>query len=72
MIWRGSSPIVVGEVDDDGKVIEKLVINPGERIPEKWLRKMKAQGGADMIGQEDPLDMEGVQRAYKNKWRREQ
>lgn len=68
IIWNGSEPITIGEADKDGKPVKVLVLNPGDEIPPEWIEKMKASpGGVDMIGQDDPLDMGGVEEFYRKR-----
>lgn len=72
MRWNGSEPIVLGEVNDNGKPVNTITILPGQTIPPEWVAKMKAAGHVDFIGQDNPFDMAGVQRHYKKKWRNQQ
>lgn len=37
-LWEGHSPFTIGEVDEDGKVIESFTVKPGEWIPQKWIK----------------------------------
>lgn len=39
----GSKPIVIGEVDDDGNVINEIRVMPGEKIPEEWQEKISTE-----------------------------
>jgi hypothetical protein len=41
IIWRGKSPFTVGEVDDDGNVTDSFTAQPGDVIPEKWMKIMR-------------------------------
>jgi hypothetical protein len=40
-IWRGKSPFTIGQVDDNGKILESFTAMPGEEIPPKWLKIAK-------------------------------
>lgn len=33
MIWSGKSPLIVGTVDENGKVVQEFIIHPGQEIP---------------------------------------
>lgn len=46
-VWLGRAPLVIGVVDDAGNVTERIIIQPGEKIPQR------AHDIAD--GTDDPL-----------------
>lgn len=49
MIWKGKSPFTVGICDELGNVIEKFTAQPGQLIPEKWMKIIRAEQGEPLI-----------------------
>lgn len=44
MLWEGKKELVVGEVDENGKIVRQFRIQPGDEIPEEAVEMIRAAG----------------------------
>jgi hypothetical protein len=40
--WPGKEPLVIGSVDQDGNVVDEIIVQPGGEIPERAIELMRA------------------------------